>query len=86
MKTSGVSSRGAFKIKCGFEFVEVAATVGVLIGGEFKAEGEFEFVAAIAPVGVCVDGMRRLQAASNDTARIKEDVFKKSRRENSFFI
>lgn len=73
-------------MKCGLEFVEAAATVGVFVGGEFTVDGGFELVKATATVGVTVDGMSRPHAARNDAASKLEDVFKKSRRENSFFI
>ncbi|MGA9398891.1 MAG: hypothetical protein WBV22_11600 [Anaerolineaceae bacterium] len=73
MNTSGVSSRGEFKTNGGVEFVEVTATVGV-------------FVEETATVEVFGDGISRSHAVRNDTARMHEDVFKKSRREKSFFI
>jgi hypothetical protein len=73
MKTSGVSSRGEFKMNDVFEFVEGTGAVEV-------------FVEVTAPFGVFVDGMSRSHAARNDAARMHEDVFNKSRREKSFFI
>jgi len=33
MKTSGVSSRGEFKMNGGFEFVKTTGTVGVFVDG-----------------------------------------------------
>jgi hypothetical protein len=75
MKTSGASSRGEFKTSGGFEFVEVTAT-----------GGGFEFVEVTATVGVFVGGMSHSHAARNDAARTNEDIFRKSRREKSFFI
>jgi hypothetical protein len=80
MKTSGVSSRGEFKTSGGFEIVEVTAT-----------GGGFEFVGVTATGGgvefVEVDGgMSPLHAARNDAARTNEDIFRKSRREEFFFI
>jgi hypothetical protein len=73
MNTSGVSSRGEFKMNVAFEFVEVTAVAGA-------------FVEVTATVGVSGDGMSRSHAARNDAARMYDDVFKKLRRETPFFI
>jgi hypothetical protein len=86
MKTSRVSSRDEFKTSGGLEFAVITVAVGVIVGGEFKVVDGFEFVEATATVGVSVDGMSRSHAARNDAARMHKDVFKKSRREKSFFI
>jgi hypothetical protein len=75
MKTSGASSRGEFKTIGRFEFVEAPVTGGGV-----------EFVEGTEVVGVFVDGMGKLHAARNDAARTIEDIFRKSRREELFFI
>jgi hypothetical protein len=75
MKTSGVSSRGEFKTIGVFEFVEVTATGDRL-----------EFVELAAIVGVLVSGISCSQASRNDAARINEDIIRKLRSENLFFI
>jgi hypothetical protein len=64
----------------GFELVGVTAAVGVLVGRGL------DFVETTATFGVFVDGISRSHAARNDTVRMNEDIFIKSRREKSFFI
>jgi hypothetical protein len=80
MKTSGVSSRGEFRTSGSSGLGEGTATDGVLVGRMGC------FVEVMAAVTMLIDGKSRSQAVRKETERTTKDVFKKSRREKSFFI